>query len=162
MCVCVGVVRAYHHSLYQHCRGLQGLLNQRRKLLSYLRRDNFPRYAFVIHKLGLKDTYAKQVRSIAWVWCGVGAEEEVGPQRKATGEGRGADRGAVQTGLKCRVGEICGQASERATTATAGTLRACEGSPPYCASHTQRTLPPSRSAMTSTGWARAWAHQQSL
>lgn len=44
-----------------HCRGLQGLLNQRRKLLSYLRRDNFPRYAFVIYKLGLKDTYAKQV-----------------------------------------------------------------------------------------------------
>lgn len=30
-------------------------------MLTYLRRDNFPRYAFVIHKLGLKDTYAKQV-----------------------------------------------------------------------------------------------------
>lgn len=44
-------------------RGLQSYLNQRRKLLSYLRRDNFPRYAFVLHKLGLKDTYAKQVRS---------------------------------------------------------------------------------------------------
>lgn len=42
-------------------RGLQGYLNQRRKMLAYLRRDNFPRYAFVIHKLGLKDTYAKQV-----------------------------------------------------------------------------------------------------
>jgi hypothetical protein len=37
------------------------MLNQRRKLLAYLRRDNFPRYAFVLHKLGLKDTYAKQV-----------------------------------------------------------------------------------------------------
>lgn len=46
------------------CRGLQGYLNQRRKLLSYLRRDKFDRYAFVIHKLGLKDTYAKQVS-----WC---------------------------------------------------------------------------------------------
>lgn len=43
------------------CRGLQSYLNHRRKLLSYLRRDNFPRYAFVLHKLGLKDTYAKQV-----------------------------------------------------------------------------------------------------
>jgi hypothetical protein len=42
------------------------MLNQRRKLLAYLRRDNFPRYAFVLHKLGLKDTYAKQVgRQIA-------------------------------------------------------------------------------------------------
>jgi hypothetical protein len=42
-------------------RGLQAYLNQRRKLLSYLRQDNFPRYAYVIHKLGLKDTYARQV-----------------------------------------------------------------------------------------------------
>lgn len=41
------------------------MLNQRRKLLAYLRRDNFPRYAFVLHKLGLKDTYAKQVREAA-------------------------------------------------------------------------------------------------
>lgn len=49
------------HSRLQSHRGLQGMLNQRRKLLSYLRRDNFSRYAFVIHKLGLKDTYAKQV-----------------------------------------------------------------------------------------------------
>jgi hypothetical protein len=41
------------------------MLNQRRKLLAYLRRDNFPRYAFVLHKLGLKDTYAKQVGQAA-------------------------------------------------------------------------------------------------
>lgn len=44
------------------CRGLQGILNQRRKLLAYLRRSNFTRYCFVIHQLGLKDVYAKQVR----------------------------------------------------------------------------------------------------
>lgn len=44
--------------------GLRAVLNRRRKLLSYLRRSNFPRYAFVIHSLGLKDVYAKQVR--AW------------------------------------------------------------------------------------------------
>eukprot|EP00878_Enallax_costatus_P040859 GHUV01047258.1.p2 GENE.GHUV01047258.1~~GHUV01047258.1.p2 ORF type:complete len:105 (+),score=24.40 GHUV01047258.1:164-478(+) len=50
--------RKDHHSM----RGLQGMLNQRRKLLGYLRRSNFPRYAFVLHKLGLKDTYAKQER----------------------------------------------------------------------------------------------------
>jgi hypothetical protein len=35
-------------------------------MLSYLRQDNFDRYAFVIHKLGLKDTYAKQVRVSVW------------------------------------------------------------------------------------------------
>jgi hypothetical protein len=38
------------------------MLNRRRKLLAYLRRDNFERYCFVLHKLGLKDVYAKQVR----------------------------------------------------------------------------------------------------
>ena len=53
-----------HRTPCRACRrGLQSYLNQRRKLLSYLRRDNFPRYAFVLHKLGLKDTYAKQVGS---------------------------------------------------------------------------------------------------
>lgn len=51
-----------HRKDYHSMRGLQGMLNQRRKLLAYLRRDNFPRYAFVLHKLGLKDTYAKQER----------------------------------------------------------------------------------------------------
>ncbi|WIA28843.1 hypothetical protein OEZ86_011369 [Tetradesmus obliquus] len=51
-----------HKKDYHGMRGLQGMLNQRRKLLAYLRRDNFPRYAFVLHKLGLKDTYAKQAR----------------------------------------------------------------------------------------------------
>jgi hypothetical protein len=58
MCLDPGCLFPYRHC---GCRGLQGYLNQRRKLLSYLRRDNFNRYAFVIHKLGLKDTYAKQV-----------------------------------------------------------------------------------------------------
>lgn len=51
-----------HKKDYHSMRGLQGMLNQRRKLLGYLRRSNFERYAFVIHKLGLKDTYAKQMR----------------------------------------------------------------------------------------------------
>lgn len=41
---------------------MQGLLNQRRQLLCYLRRSAFERYAFVLHRLGLKDTYAKQAR----------------------------------------------------------------------------------------------------
>ncbi len=41
------------------------MLNQRRRLLAYLRRSNFERYCFVLHKLGLKDVYAKQVHAAA-------------------------------------------------------------------------------------------------
>jgi hypothetical protein len=59
------------------CRGLQGMLNQRRKLLAYLRRDNFPRYAFVLHKLGLKDTYAKQVGKQGTAACSAPAAAAV-------------------------------------------------------------------------------------
>ncbi|KAF8072760.1 rpsO [Scenedesmus sp. PABB004] len=51
-----------HRKDYHSMRGLQGMLNQRRKLLAFLRRSNFARYAFVLHRLGLKDTYAKQER----------------------------------------------------------------------------------------------------
>lgn len=44
-------------------RGMQALLNQRRALLSYLRRADFPAFCFVIHRLGLRDNnYAKQAR----------------------------------------------------------------------------------------------------
>jgi small subunit ribosomal protein S15 len=38
------------------------VLNHRRRLLSYLRRANFPRYAFMLRELGLKDVYAQQAR----------------------------------------------------------------------------------------------------
>eukprot|EP00775_Hariotina_reticulata_P000512 gene512-784_t len=51
-----------HKKDYHSMRGLTGMLNQRRKLLSYLRRSNFERYAFMLHSMGLKDTYAKQAR----------------------------------------------------------------------------------------------------
>lgn len=38
------------------------MLNQRRALLSYLRRSDFDAFCYVIHKLGLRDNnYAKQV-----------------------------------------------------------------------------------------------------
>ncbi|KAK2076583.1 hypothetical protein QBZ16_005343 [Prototheca wickerhamii] len=43
-------------------RGLQGMLNQRRALLQYLRGSNFDAYAMTISKLGLKDNYAKHDR----------------------------------------------------------------------------------------------------
>ena len=38
-------------------RGLQTLVNQRRKLLTYLKRNNKERYATLIKSLGLKDSY---------------------------------------------------------------------------------------------------------
>ncbi len=38
------------------------MLNQRRKLLQYLRRSNFDKYAVLISRLGLKDSYGPQDR----------------------------------------------------------------------------------------------------
>ena len=43
------------------CRGLEGMLTQRRKLLQYLRRKDFETYAMTISRLGLRDNYAKLV-----------------------------------------------------------------------------------------------------
>lgn len=38
-------------------RGLQTLVNKRRKLLTYLKRNNHGRYVTLIKALGLKDSY---------------------------------------------------------------------------------------------------------
>ena len=38
-------------------RGLQTLVNKRRKLLTYLKRNNLGRYATLIKSLGLRDSY---------------------------------------------------------------------------------------------------------
>lgn len=38
-------------------RGLQTLVNKRRKLLTYLKRNNHGRYTTLIKALGLKDSY---------------------------------------------------------------------------------------------------------
>lgn len=38
-------------------RGLQALVNKRRKLLTYLKRDSHDRYAKLIKSLGLRDSY---------------------------------------------------------------------------------------------------------
>jgi hypothetical protein len=43
------------------CRGLEGMLSQRRKLLQYLRQSDFDAYTVLLVRLGLKDNYAKQV-----------------------------------------------------------------------------------------------------
>ena len=42
------------------CRGLEALLNQRRKLLQYLRRSKFDKYAVLISRWGSKDSYGPQ------------------------------------------------------------------------------------------------------
>ncbi len=52
-------------SLWCPCRGLEGMLAQRRKLLQYLRRADFDAYAKMLSALGLKDRYMKQV--ILWL-----------------------------------------------------------------------------------------------
>lgn len=43
------------------CRGLEAMLHQRRKLLQYLRRTSFDKYAVLISRIGLKDSYGPQV-----------------------------------------------------------------------------------------------------
>uniref|UniRef100_A0A061RUQ2 Small ribosomal subunit protein uS15c n=2 Tax=Tetraselmis sp. GSL018 TaxID=582737 RepID=A0A061RUQ2_9CHLO len=47
-----------HHSK----RGLTMMLNQRRKLLTYLRRTDFERFSATLSRLGLSDTYAPKDR----------------------------------------------------------------------------------------------------
>jgi Ribosomal protein S15 len=43
-------------------RGLERCINQRRKLLQYLRRSDFDAYIKLLPRLGLKDVFAKMDR----------------------------------------------------------------------------------------------------
>jgi small subunit ribosomal protein S15 len=46
-----------HKKDFHSRRGLQRLVNNRRKLLQYLKRTNNARYAVLIQSLGLRDSY---------------------------------------------------------------------------------------------------------
>lgn len=46
-----------HKKDFHSRRGLQELVNKRRKLLKYLKRTNHARYATLIQSLGLRDSY---------------------------------------------------------------------------------------------------------
>jgi len=46
-----------HKKDFHSRRGLQALVNKRRKLLAYLKRTQEGRYATLIQKLGLRDSY---------------------------------------------------------------------------------------------------------
>ena len=46
-----------HKKDFHSRRGLQKLVNQRRKLLRYLKSNDQARYATLIQKLGLRDSY---------------------------------------------------------------------------------------------------------
>lgn len=46
-----------HKKDFHSRRGLQALVNKRRKLLAYLKRTQVGRYATLIQKLGLRDSY---------------------------------------------------------------------------------------------------------
>lgn len=51
-----------HKKDHSSRRGLYAMLNQRRKLLQYLRRTKFDSYAQLITKIGLKDSFAPQTK----------------------------------------------------------------------------------------------------
>jgi small subunit ribosomal protein S15 len=46
-----------HKKDFHSRRGLQELVNKRRKLLKYLKKNNHQRYTALIQKLGLRDSY---------------------------------------------------------------------------------------------------------
>jgi len=46
-----------HKKDFHSKRGLQTLVNNRRKLLKYLKKNDQPRYAGLIQSLGLRDSY---------------------------------------------------------------------------------------------------------
>jgi small subunit ribosomal protein S15 len=46
-----------HKKDFHSRRGLQSLVNQRRKLLKYLKREDLARYSTLIKSLGLRDSY---------------------------------------------------------------------------------------------------------
>ena len=46
-----------HKKDFHSRRGLQGLVNKRRKLLQYLKRNDHKRYQTLIQNLGLRDSY---------------------------------------------------------------------------------------------------------
>lgn len=46
-----------HTKDFHSRRGLQELVNKRRKLLKYLKRNSHERYASLIKRLGLRDSY---------------------------------------------------------------------------------------------------------
>jgi small subunit ribosomal protein S15 len=46
-----------HKKDFHSRRGLQALVNKRRKLLKYLKRKDLARYATLIQNLGLRDSY---------------------------------------------------------------------------------------------------------
>ncbi|CAD7700563.1 unnamed protein product [Ostreobium quekettii] len=51
-----------HRKDYASLRGLRKIISTRRKLLTYLRNNNFDAYSTLIGRLGLKDEYIKQDR----------------------------------------------------------------------------------------------------
>lgn len=54
-----------HRKDFHSRRGLEAVLARRRKLLTYLRGNDFDTYATLLTRLGLKDNYEKQVSPTA-------------------------------------------------------------------------------------------------
>jgi hypothetical protein len=121
-------------------RGLQAMLNQRRKLLSYLRRTDFEAFCYMIHRLGLRDNnYARQV----------GASRVAAPGRQP----RRGPRSAPGRAAPLRDG-----AARSAPAKARPPPAPCKpATPPFV------PLPPTpRCGSISTASARAWGRPQSL
>lgn len=89
-----------HRKDYSSQRGLQAMLTQRRKLLTFLRRSKFDVYAALISRLGLKDTYSPQVgrgRGARVLRCWAGRAGRCAP---GTGPQAGAGLGPGTLGLR--------------------------------------------------------------
>ena len=105
-------------SLASACRGLEAMLHQRRKLLMYLRRTSFDKYAVLISRIGLKDSYGPQV--------GVGAAARVCYRRQPVGLAQG---GACQVcPLPCQPVQVA--AGSNCTRRVAGGRLAPPPGPP--------------------------------
>lgn len=59
-CVLSSVHISWFFTLY--IRGLEAMLQKRKRLLMYLRRTKYDNYSMLITRLGLKDTHMRMVR----------------------------------------------------------------------------------------------------
>jgi small subunit ribosomal protein S15 len=106
-----------HHSR----RGLQALLNRRRRLLSYLRESDFERFCGVLAALGLeRDTYARQRRADSYrTGSALGAAAERLPRIALSAADRrsAAASGGAARRKKRRAHEAAAAAGKKAASA---------------------------------------------
>jgi small subunit ribosomal protein S15 len=121
--------RKDHHSR----RGLQALLNRRRRLLAYLRDSDFERFCGVMAALGLeRDTYARQRRADSYrTGSALGAPAERLPRVALTASAaRRRAAVAAKKQRKRRGGGGGGGGGKRGGAGAAAAAAAASGAPP--------------------------------